>query len=83
MLIDKLICRQRLQVDQLAKQGEQRQTLLMTQRRLLRQRALSFIGSAPGLTLSFTAGVLFQLRHNSSVKAVRRLVGLRWIRLWY
>ena len=83
MLIDKLICRQRLQVDQLAKQGEQRQTLLMTQRRLLRQRALSFIGSAPGLTLSFSAGVLFQLRHNSSVKTVRRLVGLRWIRLLY
>ena len=83
MLIDKLVCRQRQQVAQLAEQGQQQQQLLLAHSRLLRQRALNFIGSAPGLTLSFSAGVLFQLRHNSSVKTVRRLVGLRWIRLLY
>lgn len=83
MLIDKLVCRQRQQVAQLAEQGHQQQQLLLAHSRLLRQCALIFIGSAPGLTLSFSAGVLFQLRHNSSVKTVRRLVGLRWIRLLY
>lgn len=82
MLIDKLLRRQRLRVAELAEQGRQRQKLLLAEHWLLRQRALSFIGSAPGLTLSFSAGMLFQLRHNSSVKTVRRLVGLRWLRLW-
>ena len=81
MLIDKLIRQRRLAVQQLAEQGRQRQKLLQAESWLLQQRAKAFIGSAPGLMLSFTAGVVFQLRHNSTVKTVRSLVGLRWLRL--
>ena len=33
--------------------------------------------------LSFSAGVLFQLRHHSSVKAVRSLIGWRWLTTWW
>ena len=82
MLIDKLLRQRRLRVLQLAEQGRQRQKLLQAESGLLQQRATAFIGSAPGLMLSFTAGALFQLRHNSTVKTVRSLVGLRWLRLW-
>ena len=81
MLIDKLLSRQRLRVAELAEQGRQRQKLLLAENWLLRQRALSFIGSTPGLMLSFSAGMLFQMRHNSTVKTVRSMVGLRWLRL--
>ena len=81
MLIDKLLRRQRLRVAELAEQGRQRQKLLQAESWLLQQRAKAFIGSAPGLMLSFTAGALFQLRHNSTVKTVRSVVGLRWVRL--
>lgn len=80
MLIDKLLSRQRLRVAELAEQGRQRQKLLLAENWLLRQRALSFIGSTPGLMLSFSAGMLFQMRHNSTVKTVRSMVGLRWVR---
>ncbi|MBZ9609992.1 hypothetical protein [Rheinheimera maricola] len=82
MLIDKLLRQRRLAVLQLAEQGQQRQKLLHAQTWLIQQRGKAFIGSAPGLMLSFTAGALFQLRHNSAVKTVRSLVGLRWLRLW-
>lgn len=80
MLIDKLLHRQKLQVAQLAEQGRQRQKLLLAESWLLQQRGKAFIGSAPGLMLSFSAGVLFQLRHNSAVKTVRSVIGLRWLR---
>jgi hypothetical protein len=82
MLIDKLLVKQRQKVMQLAEEGRQRQKLLQAEQWLLQQRATAFIGSAPGLLLSFTAGCLFQLRHNSAVKTVRNMVGLRWLRLW-
>lgn len=81
MLIDKLVCQQRQQVAQLAEQSAQQHTVLQAHRALLHQRALRFIGSTPGLMLSFSAGVLFQLRHNSTVKTLRSLVGLRWLKL--
>ncbi|MDP2715036.1 hypothetical protein [Rheinheimera sp.] len=80
MLIDKLLYQQRLQVAQLAEQGRQRQKLLQAETWLLRQRAGAFIGSAPGLMLSFSAGVVFQMRHNTTVKTLRTMVGLRWLR---
>lgn len=81
MLVDRLLVKHRHNVEQLAEQGRQQQKLLEAQYWLLGQRARSFIGSAPGLVLSFTAGCLFQLRHQSTVKTVRRLVGFRWLRL--
>ncbi|PKM19358.1 MAG: hypothetical protein CVV11_12330 [Gammaproteobacteria bacterium HGW-Gammaproteobacteria-15] len=82
MLIDQLLVQQRKKVAQLAKQGHQQQQLLQAEGWLLSQRSRAFIGSAPGLMLSFTAGCLFQMRHNSAVKLVRSAVGLRWIRQW-
>ena len=80
MLIDKLLRHRRLEVERLAKEGHQRQKLLQAESWLLQQRAKTFIGSAPGQTLSFSAGVLFQLRHNSAVKTLRSVIGLRWLR---
>jgi hypothetical protein len=80
MLIDKLLRQQRLQVTQLAEQGRQRQKLLRAETWLLRQRAGAFISSTPGLMLSFSAGVVFQMRHNTTVKTLRTMVGLRWLR---
>ena len=80
MLIDQLLIKQRLKVAHLAEQGRQRQKLLRSETWLLRQRTRAFISSTPGLMLSFSAGVVFQMRHNSTVKTVRSLVGLRWLR---
>ena len=80
MLIDQLLIKQRLKVAHLAEQGRQQQKLLLAENWLLGQRAKAFIGSAPGLMLSFTAGCLFQLRHNSAVKTLRSVIGLRWLR---
>lgn len=80
MLIDKLLHQRRQVVAQLAHEGHERQKLLRAETWLLQQRSKAFIGSAPGLTLSFSAGVLFQLRHNSAVKTLRSVVGLRWLR---
>lgn len=81
MLIDRLLRQRRLKVQQLAAEGQRRQKLLLAEHWLLQQRSKAFIGSAPGLMLSFSAGVLFQLRHNSAVKTVRSVIGLRWLRL--
>ena len=80
MLIDPLLRQRRLAVKRLAAQGQQQQKVLLAERWLLQQRATAFIGSAPGLALSFSAGVLLQLRHNSAVKTVRSVVGLRWLK---
>jgi len=82
MLIDQLLIKQRLKVAHLAEQGRQQQKLLRAENWLLGQRAKAFIGSAPGLMLSFTAGCLFQLRHNSAVKLLRSVAGFRWITKW-
>lgn len=83
MLIDQLLIEQRLKVADLAEQGRQQQKLLQAENWLLGQRAKSFIGSAPGLMLSFSAGCLFQMRHNSAVKLLRRVVGFRWVAQWF
>ncbi|MBU1308064.1 MAG: hypothetical protein KKE30_00860 [Gammaproteobacteria bacterium] len=79
MLIDKLLFSRRLRVQQLTEQGAELQHNLQCQQRLLQQRALVFIGSAPGLMLSYSAGVVFSLRHSTVVKTVRSAVGLRWL----
>ena len=83
MLIAKLLNKQQQKVQRLAAQSRQQHKLLSAHSFLLRQRALSLIGSAPGLALSFSAGVLFQLRHHSSIKAVHSLIGWRWLTTWW
>lgn len=80
MLIKKLLQPQALQVARLSAQGQQRQQQMQAEQRLLKRRATAFIGTAPGLMLSFSAGCLFQLRHNDAVKTLRKLVGLSWLR---
>jgi hypothetical protein len=83
MLIKKLLQPQALQVAKLTVQGQQRQKQMQAEQWLLRQRATAFISSAPGLMLSFSAGCLFQLRHNDMVKTLRKLVGVSWLRSWF
>lgn len=80
MLIDSLLRQRRLQVKRLASEGQERHKVLLAECWLLQQRATVFIGSAPGLMLSFSAGVLLQLRHNSAVKTLRSVIGLRWLK---
>jgi hypothetical protein len=80
MLINKLLQQQKLQIRQLAEQGQQRQWQMYAEQQLLKQRCRAFIGSAPGLVLSFSAGCLFQIRHNNIVRTVRSLVGFNWLK---
>lgn len=82
MLIDKLLIRRRIKVAQLAEKSRQQQQLIQIENQLLQQRASEFIGTPPGLIVSFSAGCLFQLRHNSAIKTMRRLVGFQWLR-WF
>lgn len=79
MLIQRLLTKQQQQLTDLKAQSQLQQQLLLVRKQQLSQSALSFIGSTPGLMLSFTAGCLFQLRHNSVVKVMRSVVGFRWI----
>lgn len=76
MLIAKLLKTQQQQVQALAAQSHQQQKLLGAYQFLLKQNTLHFLSSAPGLALSFSAGVLFQLRHQSHIKTIRSLI--RW-----
>ncbi|MEH8020169.1 MULTISPECIES: hypothetical protein [Rheinheimera] len=82
MLIDKLLVRRRIKVARLAEKSRKQQQCIQLESQLLKQRASEFIGTPPGLMLSFSAGCLFQLRHNSAVKTMRRLVGVQWLR-WF
>lgn len=79
MLIQRLLTKQQQQLTDLKAQSQLQQQLLLVRKQQLSQSALSFLGSTPGLMLSFTAGCLFQLRHNSVVKVIRSVVGFRWI----
>lgn len=78
MLIQQLLKKQQLRLSLLTEQSQQQQVLLLRKQQLS-QSALAFIGSTPGLLLSFSVGCLFQLRHNSAVKTLRSVVGFRWI----
>ncbi len=79
MLIATLLKTKQQQVKALAEQSREQQKLLGAYQFLLKQNTLHFLSSAPGLALSFSAGVLFQLRHHSHVKTLRSLI--RWRRL--
>lgn len=79
MLIQQLIKKQQLKLAVLTAQSQLQQQELLLKKQQLSQSALAFIGSTPGLILSFSVGCLFQLRHNSLVKVMRSVVGFRWI----
>lgn len=80
MIIDKLIKKQQLKLLQCTAAYQQHQQLRQAYLWLLAQRSKQFLGSAPGLTLSFGAGVLMQLRHTTAIRTVRRLAGFQWLR---
>ena len=79
MLIQQLIKKQQVKLAVLTEQSQLQQHELQLRKQQLSQSALAFIGSTPGLLLSFSVGCLFQLRHNSLVKTLRSVVGFRWI----
>jgi hypothetical protein len=79
MLIQQLIKKQQLKLAVLTAQSQLQQQELLLRKQQLSQSALTFIGSTPGLILSFSVGCLFQLRHNSAIKVMRSVVGFRWI----
>ncbi|WP_127024809.1 hypothetical protein [Rheinheimera mangrovi] len=79
MLIQQLLNKQQLKLNLLRQQSQQQQQVLLLRKQQWSQSALTFIGSTPGVMLSFSAGCLFQLRHNSAVKVLRSVVGFRWI----
>lgn len=79
MLIQQLIRKQQLKLAVLTEQSQLQQQELLLRKQQLSQSAQAFIGSTPGLLLSFSVGCLFQLRHNSVVKVMRSVVGFRWI----
>ncbi|MCL1090412.1 hypothetical protein L2744_12580 [Shewanella profunda] len=79
MLIKTLLKKQQLKLTVLTDQGQLQHELLLTRKRQVAQSARTFIGSTPGLIVSFSLGCLFQMRHNSTVKLLRSTFGLRWI----
>ncbi len=79
MLIQQLIKKQQVKLAVLKEQSQLQQQELQLRKQQLSQSALAFMGSTPGLLLSFSVGCLFQLRHNSLVKTLRSVVGFRWI----
>lgn len=81
MLIKYLLNRQQQRVKQLDSQARIQHSLRLRYCNRLRQRGAEFAVSTPGLLLSFSAGCLFQLRHNSVVKQMRSVAGFSWIRL--
>lgn len=82
MLIQKLVKKQQLQLATLVEQSQLQQRELQLSKQQLQERTQNFIGTPPGLMLSFTVGCLFQLRHSNTVKTLRSLVGFRWITKW-
>ncbi len=79
MLIQQLIKKQQVKLAVLTEQSQLQQQELLLRKQQLSQSALAFIGSTPGLLLSFSVCCLFQMRHNSLVKTLRSVVGFRWI----
>lgn len=78
MLIQQLLKKQQRHLTEQAEQGQRLHRLLLVKNQHLTQSVRVFIGSAPGLMISFGLGCLFQLRHNSAIKLLRSVVGLRW-----
>lgn len=78
MLIQRLLKKQQQELAQLTEQSQQQQRLLSAQQQQLIQTGRAFAGSTPGLITSFGLGCLFQMRHNSTVKLLWRMVDFRW-----
>ncbi|MAD75215.1 MAG: hypothetical protein CML20_10575 [Rheinheimera sp.] len=81
MLIDLLTKKDRLKIQQCNEAFEQHQQLRHAYLWLAGQRTKQFLGSAPGLTLSFSAGMLMQFRHSIVVKTMRGVGAIKWLRL--
>ncbi|GIU12580.1 hypothetical protein [Shewanella glacialipiscicola] len=79
MLIQRLLKKKQVRLAELTEQSRIQNEQLQVNSQLLAQHIRIFMGSTPGLMMSFGLGCLFQLRHNSTVKLVRSLFGLRWI----
>lgn len=79
MIIQQLLKKQQVKLAELTEQSQFQQQVLLLRKQQLSQTTLAFIGSTPGLLLSFSVGCLFQLRHNSAIKVMRTVVGFRWI----
>jgi hypothetical protein len=83
MLIELLIKKHQLRLQQCTERYQQDQRLRCAYLWLLQQLAKQFLSSAPGLAISFTAGMLMPLRHHSAIKMLRRSGALHWLRqLW-
>lgn len=80
MLIDLLTKKDKLKLQHCTEQFQHHQHLRHAFLFLAGQRAKQFLGSAPGLTLSFGAGMLMQSRHNPTVKTMRSLGAIKWLR---
>jgi hypothetical protein len=80
VLIDLLIKKDKLKLQQCNAEFKQRQQLRQAYLWLAAQRSKQFLGSAPGLTLSFTAGMLMQFRHGIAVKTMRSFGVIKWLR---
>ena len=81
MLIDLLTKKDRLKIQQCNKAFEKQQLLRHAYLWLAGQRTKQFLGSAPGLTLSFSAGMVMRFRHSTMVKTMRGVGALKWLRL--
>lgn len=79
MLIQCLLKKQQSNLTELTEQAQRQHALLLAKNNQLAQSSRVFMGSTPGLVISFGLGCLFQLRHNDAVKLLRSLFGLRWI----
>ena len=79
MLVQQLLKKQQLKLAVLTEQGQLQHELLQVRIQQLAQSGRAFIGSTPGLIVSFSLGCLFQMRHNSTVKLLRSTFGLRWM----
>ncbi|MBV2129404.1 hypothetical protein [Arsukibacterium indicum] len=80
MLIDLLIKKDKRKLQQCAARFQKRQKLRHAYLWLAGQRTKQFLGSAPGLTLSFSAGMLMQFRRNAMVKTMRGIGAVQWLR---
>ncbi|MDX1677733.1 hypothetical protein [Arsukibacterium sp.] len=80
MLIEFILKQDKLRLQQCAAQFQQQQQLRYAYLWLTGQRCKQFISSAPGLTLSFSAGMLMTWRHTSTVKTLRKVGAVRWLR---
>ncbi|HAW92092.1 MULTISPECIES: hypothetical protein [unclassified Arsukibacterium] len=80
MLIDLLTKKDKLKIQQCNEAFAQHQQLRHAYLWLAGQRAKQFLGSAPGLTLSFSAGMLMRHRRSMMVKTLRGVGAIQWLR---